>query len=136
MWTIADLTHIENTREQHVCRVERRYADHDRPEAANLPLARHGAPVPYDRRITLAAIVDESEALSFRVLEQEGQAAIPLENFTTSHVLFVEMARPPRQRFAPIDTQAGTDDAARSPAFSRDWPVEECEIRARIAVRP
>jgi hypothetical protein len=92
--------------------------------------SRHWAPVPFGRWITLSAIVDEGEALSFRVFEQEGQAAIPLDNVTVLHALLVETRRPPRQCFAPVYTQAATDDAARSPALARDRPVKECEVRA------
>ena len=94
MWTIARVAHVEDARQQRVCRIERRHADHDGPEPANLPLAGHGAAVPSRGWVTLPAIVNESEALPFGIFERQDQAGISLADLAVLHALFVETVQP------------------------------------------
>ena len=135
MWTIARVAHVEYARQQHIGRVERRHADHDGPEPANLPLAAARGCGPMASAGRPPAIVDESEALSFGIFEQQGETAISLDDLAVAHALFVEAVRPPRQRVVAAHAQARPDDAARAPPLTRNRPVEEREVGARAAFR-
>ena len=96
VWTISHLAHVEDAREKDVCRIECRHADYNGAQSSNLPFLRHRAAVPWRRRIPLSTIVDQREALVLGVFKEESGSAIPLEDFTVLHALFVETACPPR----------------------------------------
>ena len=67
-------------------------------ESSNLVLARNRAAVPRRRRVALAFVVGQREALSFRVFECESETPIVVEDLAMAHTCFVEMRQPPCQR--------------------------------------
>ena len=98
-------------------------------------LRRNGTLLPRDRRIAGAAVIDERQALAFRILEVERHAPVALGQDAVPHVQFIEAADPPLERGRAVDAQAGAHDAARAAPLARRRPVEEREIGAGAALR-
>ena len=71
----ALLAHVDDLGQQLACRREIAHADGDRPEPADLMCDRNGATLPR-MRLANAAIIDETEALSFGILEFQRRTAI------------------------------------------------------------
>ena len=127
--------HVKNAREQNIGWAKSGYTDNNWAEPLDLPFARHWTPVPRCREIPLALIVDQREALSFRVFEGESQSSVMLEDLAVAHPCLGKMARPPFQRLQAVHAQARPNNAARTSALSGSTPPEEREVCARAAFR-
>ena len=80
MRAVAHQSHVEDAGQQRIRGIQRWHADHDRTESADLVFGRHRASLPWRRRITSAAVVDQREPLTFRIFEEHGQAAVSLDD--------------------------------------------------------
>ena len=106
---------------------ERRDAERDRAEAANLVLRRHRAAVPRVR-LAGAPIVDEREPLALRILEVERQPAVALRDLAGAHAELAQPRLPVVERVGAGHAQRRARDRARPARLRGHRPVEEGEV--------
>ena len=125
----AHLAHAHQRGQHGVGRLEVRHAQRDRSEPAHLMRRRHRALLP-GISFARAAVVDQAEALAFRILEIERQAAVALGDLAGLHAGCVEVLLPPLEALRARDAQAGAGDRMRAALLGRRRPVEEGEVGA------
>ena len=77
------------------------------------------------------AVVDEGEALAFRILEVEDAAAVAFDGPAMADAGIGEALRPPVERLLPGHAQRGAHDRVRAAPLALHRPVEEGEVAAR-----
>ena len=130
----AHFAHAHQGGQHRVGRLQRRHADGDRSKSADLLRRRHRAFLPRIR-FAVAAIVDQREALAFRVLEVERHAAVALDDVAGLYARLVEALLPPREAFRARDAQARAHDRMGAALLGRRRPVEEGQVGARARQR-
>ena len=71
-------------------------------------------------RLADAAIVDQRQALAFRVLEVEGGAAVAGDNVADGNAVRRQPLPPPAERGLAINAQAGAGDGIKMRAYRDD----------------
>ncbi len=79
--------------------------------------------------LALAAVIDQAQALALRILEVERHAAVALDDIAVRDAQIHEAGLPPGQRVLSRDPQTGAADAVNTAPFTRDWKVEEGQVR-------
>src|SRR5690606_13846634 len=87
--------------------------------------------VPYFAFDRKTAIVDECQALAFRVLESQNVPPVEGLNGVLGYIEFIEPGRPVIQCISPVDPELRVDYAVRAASvWPRLWPIEERHVRA------
>src|SRR4051794_3802844 len=82
-------------------------------------------------RLTCTTVVNQTEALTLKVLKVERPASVPLHDVAVRNTLFHEAPLPPAQAILASDAQPCARDAARAAPLGCHWPVEEGQVSAR-----
>ena len=110
MRIVAHLLHVHDLREHQIGRPQLRHRHGDRPEPADLMLGRHRALVPR-MRLALAAVIDQRQALAFRVLEIERRPAVALGDIAdASRRLLAAAHATTAALVSPCNAHAGAGD--------------------------
>ena len=125
----AHRAHVHDLGEDGVGRLQVGDAQRDRAEAADLMLGRHRTLLP---RMGLAgaAVVDEREALAFRILEEDRGAAVARLDAAVGDTGVGETLLPPGKARLAADTERRARDRIGAATLGRGRPVEEGHVGA------
>jgi hypothetical protein len=84
-------------------------------------------------RFAGAAVVDQRQALAFRILEQDRGAAVARLDAAMLYACAGQPLRPPVETVRAGDAERGADDRIGAAALGRGRPVEEGQVGARRA---
>ena len=129
MRIIAHRFHVHHLRQREIGQPQLRHGHGNRSQTADLLLGRHRTFRVRVRR-AFAAVIDQRQALAFRVLEVERQAAVALGDVADGDAGDFEPFMPPAQIRRAGDAHAAAGDGVVAALLARRRKIEKGDVAA------
>ena len=125
----TDLAHVHDDRQHRLGAAKIGHAHGDGAEALDLALGGDGA---FGPGVGAAGsrVVDQAQALTFRVLEIERHMPGPLGDLGDGNAIGLEVGLPPLERGFALNAERGAHDRMGAPLFGGGRPVEKGDVGA------